>query len=119
MAMHKDVDTSMLRRAIWNYIHCMFGIRSVCFLNVYKDTSFTQKSLGACSVHVAHTNTHIQLIFKVLELHRPALSQFGLALSLSLSPSLPLLPLPPLPPPPSPSPPSPYPLSPLPPPLSL
>ncbi|KAB1275296.1 Sestrin-1 [Camelus dromedarius] len=27
MAMHKDVDTSMLRRAIWNYIHCMFGIR--------------------------------------------------------------------------------------------
>lgn len=29
MATHKDVDTSMLRRAIWNYIHCMFGIRSV------------------------------------------------------------------------------------------
>ncbi|MBN3311101.1 SESN1 protein, partial [Amia calva] len=29
MAMHKDVDTSMLRRAIWNYIHCMFGIRQV------------------------------------------------------------------------------------------
>jgi len=29
MASHKDVDTSMLRRAIWNYIHCMFGIRSV------------------------------------------------------------------------------------------
>ncbi|XP_055490951.1 sestrin-1 isoform X2 [Leucoraja erinacea] len=27
MAMHKNVDTSMLRRAIWNYIHCMFGIR--------------------------------------------------------------------------------------------
>jgi len=27
MPMHKDVDTSMLRRAIWNYIHCMFGIR--------------------------------------------------------------------------------------------
>ncbi|XP_029487799.1 sestrin-1-like isoform X2 [Oncorhynchus nerka] len=27
MAMHKDVDTTMLRRAIWNYIHCMFGIR--------------------------------------------------------------------------------------------
>nr|XP_012779450.1 sestrin-1 isoform X1 [Maylandia zebra] len=27
MATHKDVDTSMLRRAIWNYIHCMFGIR--------------------------------------------------------------------------------------------
>ncbi|KAG7265001.1 hypothetical protein CRUP_016726 [Coryphaenoides rupestris] len=27
MASHKDVDTSMLRRAIWNYIHCMFGIR--------------------------------------------------------------------------------------------
>ena len=32
MATHKDVDTSMLRRAIWNYIHCMFGIRSVTFL---------------------------------------------------------------------------------------
>lgn len=32
MAMHKDVDTSMLRRAIWNYIHCMFGIRSVLLL---------------------------------------------------------------------------------------
>ncbi|AWP20100.1 putative sestrin-1 isoform 3 [Scophthalmus maximus] len=29
MATHKDVDTSMLRRAIWNYIHCMFGIRYV------------------------------------------------------------------------------------------
>ncbi|XP_043915934.1 sestrin-2-like [Protopterus annectens] len=27
MAMHCDVDTSMLRRAIWNYIHCVFGIR--------------------------------------------------------------------------------------------
>ncbi|XP_058248084.1 sestrin-1 isoform X1 [Hemibagrus wyckioides] len=27
MAMHQGVDTSMLRRAIWNYIHCMFGIR--------------------------------------------------------------------------------------------
>lgn len=32
MAMHKDVDTSMLRRAIWNYIQCMFGIRLVSFL---------------------------------------------------------------------------------------
>ncbi|MEQ2209508.1 hypothetical protein XENOCAPTIV_031042 [Xenoophorus captivus] len=29
MATHKDVDTSMLRRAIWNYIHCMFGIRAL------------------------------------------------------------------------------------------
>lgn len=28
MATHQGVDTSMLRRAIWNYIHCMFGIRS-------------------------------------------------------------------------------------------
>ncbi|KAG8582432.1 hypothetical protein GDO81_008047 [Engystomops pustulosus] len=27
MAMHNDVDTSTLRRAIWNYVHCMFGIR--------------------------------------------------------------------------------------------
>nr|XP_033811293.1 sestrin-2 isoform X1 [Geotrypetes seraphini] len=27
MAMHSGVDTSMLRRAIWNYIHCVFGIR--------------------------------------------------------------------------------------------
>lgn len=36
MAMHKDVDTSMLRRAIWNYIHCMFGIRLVCFLMFIK-----------------------------------------------------------------------------------
>ncbi|XP_067867812.1 sestrin-2 isoform X2 [Heterodontus francisci] len=27
MAMHCGVDTSMLRRAIWNYIHCVFGIR--------------------------------------------------------------------------------------------
>uniref|UniRef100_A0A8C2J6J9 Sestrin 1 n=1 Tax=Cyprinus carpio TaxID=7962 RepID=A0A8C2J6J9_CYPCA len=27
MATHQGVDTSMLRRAIWNYIHCMFGIR--------------------------------------------------------------------------------------------
>lgn len=29
MATHQGVDTSMLRRAIWNYIHCMFGIRYV------------------------------------------------------------------------------------------
>lgn len=27
IAMHSGVDTSMLRRAIWNYIHCIFGIR--------------------------------------------------------------------------------------------
>ena len=33
MASHKDVDTSMLRRAIWNYIHCMFGIRSLAYLH--------------------------------------------------------------------------------------
>ena len=74
MAMHKDVDTSMLRRAIWNYIHCMFGIRSVWFLNVYKDTSFTQKSSGACSTHVCtHARTHArtQLILKFLSFTDP------------------------------------------------
>ncbi|XP_029104288.1 sestrin-2 isoform X2 [Scleropages formosus] len=27
MAMHRDVDTTMLRKAVWNYIHCVFGIR--------------------------------------------------------------------------------------------
>lgn len=27
IAMHSGVDTSMLRRAVWNYIHCVFGIR--------------------------------------------------------------------------------------------
>ncbi|XP_019367635.1 PREDICTED: sestrin-2 [Gavialis gangeticus] len=27
MAMHRGVDTSTLRRAIWNYVHCVFGIR--------------------------------------------------------------------------------------------
>ncbi|XP_030360140.1 sestrin-2 isoform X1 [Strigops habroptila] len=27
IAMHCGVDTSMLRRAIWNYVHCVFGIR--------------------------------------------------------------------------------------------
>lgn len=27
IAMHSGVDTSVLRRAIWNYIHCVFGIR--------------------------------------------------------------------------------------------
>ncbi|KAA0710356.1 Sestrin-2 [Triplophysa tibetana] len=27
MAMHSDVDTSTLRKAIWNYIHCIYGIR--------------------------------------------------------------------------------------------
>ncbi|XP_036371914.1 sestrin-2 isoform X2 [Megalops cyprinoides] len=27
MAMHRGVDTFMLRKAIWNYIHCVFGIR--------------------------------------------------------------------------------------------
>nr|XP_006813000.1 PREDICTED: sestrin-1-like [Saccoglossus kowalevskii] len=27
MGMKRNVDTSTLRRAIWNYIHCMYGIR--------------------------------------------------------------------------------------------
>ncbi|XP_028675315.1 sestrin-2 isoform X1 [Erpetoichthys calabaricus] len=27
MAMHSGVDTCMLRKAVWNYIHCVFGIR--------------------------------------------------------------------------------------------
>ncbi|XP_041759373.1 sestrin-2 isoform X1 [Coregonus clupeaformis] len=27
MAMHKDVDTHTLRKALWNYIHCLYGIR--------------------------------------------------------------------------------------------
>ncbi|XP_074411601.1 sestrin-2 isoform X2 [Zonotrichia albicollis] len=27
IAMHCGVDTSVLRRAIWNYVHCVFGIR--------------------------------------------------------------------------------------------
>uniref|UniRef100_A0A2K6BKN8 Sestrin 3 n=1 Tax=Macaca nemestrina TaxID=9545 RepID=A0A2K6BKN8_MACNE len=27
MATHQDVDTTMLRRALFNYVHCMFGIR--------------------------------------------------------------------------------------------
>ncbi|KAJ8412610.1 hypothetical protein AAFF_G00129460 [Aldrovandia affinis] len=27
MASHEDVDTTMLRRAIFNYVHCMYGIR--------------------------------------------------------------------------------------------
>ncbi|TRZ01128.1 hypothetical protein DNTS_007853 [Danionella cerebrum] len=27
MAMHTNVDTSTLRKAIWNYIHCIYGIR--------------------------------------------------------------------------------------------
>ncbi|XP_038613791.1 sestrin-2 isoform X1 [Tachyglossus aculeatus] len=27
LATHRGVDTSVLRRAIWNYIHCVFGIR--------------------------------------------------------------------------------------------
>ncbi|XP_060798905.1 sestrin-2 isoform X2 [Neoarius graeffei] len=29
MAMHEDVDTSTLRKALWNYIHCIYGIRLV------------------------------------------------------------------------------------------
>lgn len=29
MAMHEDVDTHTLRKALWNYIHCLYGIRSV------------------------------------------------------------------------------------------
>lgn len=41
MAMHKDVDTSMLRRAIWNYIHCMFGIRLVLLLPCVRPASAT------------------------------------------------------------------------------
>lgn len=44
MAMHTDVDTSMLRRAIWNYIHCMFGIRYDDYdygeINLLLDRSF-------------------------------------------------------------------------------
>ncbi|XP_030056077.1 sestrin-3 [Microcaecilia unicolor] len=27
IATHEDVDTTMLRRALFNYVHCMFGIR--------------------------------------------------------------------------------------------
>lgn len=27
MAMHTQVDTSTLRKALWNYIHCIYGIR--------------------------------------------------------------------------------------------
>uniref|UniRef100_A0A1A8BXY9 Matrilin 1 n=1 Tax=Nothobranchius kadleci TaxID=1051664 RepID=A0A1A8BXY9_NOTKA len=27
MAMHEDVDTCTLRKALWNYIHCLYGIR--------------------------------------------------------------------------------------------
>lgn len=53
MATHKDVDTSMLRRAIWNYIHCMFGIRSVpnnlsclCF---YAQSALCSLTLGLCA----------------------------------------------------------------------
>jgi len=26
LAFESDVDTSSLRRAVWNYIHCMYGI---------------------------------------------------------------------------------------------
>lgn len=29
MATHEDVDTTMLRRALFNYVHCMYGIRYV------------------------------------------------------------------------------------------
>lgn len=29
MASHEDVDTTTLRRALFNYVHCMFGIRYV------------------------------------------------------------------------------------------
>lgn len=32
MAMHANVDTSTLRKALWNYIHCIFGIRSVLMI---------------------------------------------------------------------------------------
>lgn len=55
MAMHKDVDTSMLRRAIWNYIHCMFGIRSVFFLTLIK--TFPSHEVLGC-LH-AHMRAHI------------------------------------------------------------
>lgn len=27
MATHEDVDTTTLRRALFNYVHCMYGIR--------------------------------------------------------------------------------------------
>lgn len=29
IAMHEGVDTHTLRKALWNYIHCLYGIRSV------------------------------------------------------------------------------------------
>lgn len=57
--MHKDVDTSMLRRAIWNYIHCMFGIRSVCFLTLIK-TFPLHEVLGCLHTHMrAHITNSI------------------------------------------------------------
>ena len=27
MGSHKDVDTSLFRRAVWHYIHSLFGVR--------------------------------------------------------------------------------------------
>lgn len=56
MAMHKDVDTSMLRRAIWNYIQCMFGIRLV-FSYVYMEIFFHWANLFGYLEHIC-TQTH-------------------------------------------------------------
>ena len=35
MAMHEGVDTHTLRKALWNYIHCLYGIRSVLHIKFY------------------------------------------------------------------------------------
>lgn len=49
MATHKDVDTSMLRRAIWNYIHCMFGIRCVPCAESHAAPAFAPCFSSLCS----------------------------------------------------------------------
>ncbi len=59
MAMHEGVDTHTLRKALWNYIHCLYGIRSVphavtsqslkCFLFCFCCASFNVLSLRLCS----------------------------------------------------------------------
>uniref|UniRef100_A0A2K6TIT9 Sestrin 3 n=1 Tax=Saimiri boliviensis boliviensis TaxID=39432 RepID=A0A2K6TIT9_SAIBB len=43
MATHEDVDTTMLRRALFNYVHCMFGIRYRMYDSYWRQFKHSEK----------------------------------------------------------------------------
>lgn len=54
MAMHEGVDTHTLRKALWNYIHCLYGIRWVRAVNCRVWETKTYHFFAAWSTHFAN-----------------------------------------------------------------